>query len=722
MERKEKLLSYFNSKHYIPLKPDELAVVLDVPETDRDELAEILRELEREGKIAVTKKGRYVPCNEKSQRFSGVLKCNKSGKFGFVVQEEGPDIYISARDMGTALNGDTVLVKKTGEHNGKTEGSVIKVLERSGQDVIGVVYTKHKKVLKVKSDDESFYPVISIRPDSTLGAQVGQRVVVTSLNVTPDRHVTGRIKSILGSSDDISSYIESIIVQNGIKTEFDSETVKQSVGISDEINWDKDSRLDLRYKIIFTIDGELARDFDDAVGIECLDNGNYMLGVHIADVSEYVKYGTALDKEACERGTSVYLPDRVIPMLPEKLSNGVCSLNPDVERLTLSVFMEIDNSGNIVSNSIHESVIKSKERLTYTDMNRLFEEDDSALKEKYSHILEDLYAMRELASILREKRFRRGAIDFDFPESEIVTDDSGIPIEIRESERGVSNRLIEEFMLAANETVAEYMFWAELPAIYRVHEPPSMEKMAVFQEFLRPFGLMIKGKFDDENPVKPKAFEQIIDKVKGTVIEGVVSRTMLRSLMKAEYKAENLGHFGLAAKYYCHFTSPIRRYPDLVIHRSIKNMLRGENLPDMKFIQSAAKQSSEREVAADYCERDCDDLMKAAFMQRFIGCEFEGVVSGVTNFGMFVELGNSVEGMIRLENMTDDYFEFDQVSQSLKGERTGEVYTVGDYVSVMVVHSDLLSRNIDFILSDNVSRKLISKFTDKPAKRKGKKR
>lgn len=718
MDRKEKVLSYLQSKNYIPLRIDEIAVMLDVPKNDFSELESILSELEGEGKIIRGKKGRYFPANAKGQRYSGVLRCHPSGKFGFIVRDDGEDIYVSSADMGSALNGDTVLAQHKSGRGSRTEASIIRVLKRAENKIVGVIYTKKGKHFIFRADDPRFWGDIYIRLACAEGVDVGMRVAVGELNVSPDRRVYGRVLKILGRADEISSYIEGILINNKIKTEFDKKTLEEADKISENINISKD-RIDLREKKIFTIDGALARDFDDAVSIDVLDGGNYYLGVHIADVSEYVTPGSALDSEAYMRGNSVYLPDRVIPMLPERLSNGVCSLNPNVDRLTLSVFMEIDKSGKIVENRISKSVIRSSRRLTYEDMNRLFENDDE-LKAQYPDIYDDLQNMRTLAKILRKRRFERGAVDFDFPETEIITGSDGLPTEIRPLERGESNRLIEEFMLAANETVAEYAYWAEIPFVYRVHQPPSVEKVLSFQAFLRPFGLAVKGKFDEDNPVKPKAFEQILDKVRNTPYERIVSKTMLRSLMKAEYRAENLGHFGLAAKYYCHFTSPIRRYPDLVVHRALKDMLDGCGAVDEAIAAKAAKHSSDTETAADLCERDCDDLLKAVYMSQFIGCDFDGVVSGVTNFGMFVELENGAEGMIRLENMTDDYFVCDEAAQALVGERSNKRYAVGDSVSVMVVRCDLALRSIDFILSENASRTLLSKFTDNRKKRRKK--
>lgn len=715
MDRKERLLSYFNSPGYVPLKLRELKVVLDVPEEDSEEFAKIINALESEGKITISKRGRIVPEIQNKNLCVGILSCNISGKFGFLIREDEEDVYINLRDMGGAIHGDRVRVKITGSYNGKPEGSVVKVLERNKSTIVGVVVTKRGKLLRVRPDDKRYFFDIGVFEADSMAAKTGDRVAIENLRTSADGKLWGKVSAIFGGADDLSSLIESILIENKIKTEFDSETLNQAEGINSDVSYTGDDREDLRGETIFTIDGELARDFDDAVSIKKTDNG-YSLGVHIADVSEYVTENSPLDTEAFDRGTSVYLPDRVIPMLPEKLSNGVCSLNPGVDRLTLSVFMDIDFNGNVAINRLVKSIIRSKERLTYTDINKLLSEGDKELEERYNHILEDLKDMETLAAILRKKRFDRGAVDFDFPESEIVTDEDGVPVEVRPVDRGVSNRMIEEFMLAANETVAEFAFWAEIPFIYRCHEAPTEEKISAFMAFLKPFGLSIKGKIDENNPVKPKAFEQIIDKVRGSAIERIISKTMLRSLMKADYRPENLGHFGLAAKYYCHFTSPIRRYPDLVVHRSLKRLIEGANTP-YGSTASAAKHSSEREIAAELTERSCDDLMKAAYISNFIGMDFEGTVSGVTGFGMFVELDFGVEGLVRLENMTEDYFVCSEETQTLTGERTGKKYAVGDRVSVLVAKSDIVSRKIDFVLSQDVNRSLLRKFDDKRRKK-----
>ena len=717
MDRKKRLIEYFNSSAYVPLKISELRIVLDVPDEDAQLFSKIIAELEAEGKITISKRGRIVPLNEKDKKYAGVLRCSASGKFGFVALEDQDDIHVSMSNMGNALHGDKVLVKIIGQFRGKPEGSIIKVLEQNKDLIVGVVTTKKLKHLKVKSDDKRFFKEINVSFADSKGAVTGQRVVIDKLRVNVDGRVWGKIVSVLGDADDLSSLVDAIVVENKIKTDFDESTINEANKINEQIKWNEQDREDLRDMVVFTIDGKYAKDFDDAVSISQNEDGTYKLGVHIADVSEYVLENSYLDAEAFERGTSVYLPGRVIPMLPEKLSNGVCSLKPDVDRLTLTVFMDIDDQGRVVNHKITKSVIRSNERLVYEDINKLLSVGDEELHGKYSHILADLQLMKKLADILNKRRICRGAVDFDFPESEIITDENGVPVDVRIAERGVSNRMIEEFMLVANETVAEFAFWAEIPCIYRSHESPSSEKLSAFKQFLKPFGLSIKGKIDEDNPVKPNAFKQILDTVRGTSIEGVVARTMLRSLMKADYRDENLGHFGLAAKYYCHFTSPIRRYPDLIVHRSLKRLLDNKQSISSDYTKKAAKKASEKEVSAEKCERDCDDMMKAAYMSNFIGKDFDGVVSSVNTFGMFVDIGNGIEGLVKLENMMDDYYKFDEIEQKLIGERTNKVYTVGDGVSVLLVKSDALSRRIDFVLSEDANYSLINKFSDKPKKK-----
>ncbi|MGN0149713.1 MAG: ribonuclease R [Clostridia bacterium] len=713
MDRKQKILLFMKSKEYVPLKFAEMAAVLDVPKADEPELLSLLNELSDEGKIYLTKKKRYVCTDSKAGTVVGKIRCNANGFFGFVICEEEneEDIFIPGEKLGDALDSDRVLIKldNSSDKSRRREGHVIKVLEHNNKTIVGVIYKEKEGTFRMRPDNRQIYAKVRIKPEDMMSAKTGDRVACEIIEYAGNGKVWGKVISVLGEEKSLKGCIEGIILEHGIKQEFDADTLAEAENAPSLVTEaDVRGREDLRDMMIFTIDGDDARDFDDAVSLSILNNGNYYLGVHIADVTNYVTDGSALDCEALERGTSVYLADRVIPMLPKKLSNGICSLNPDVDRLTLSVFMEVNTDGSVISHKLEKTVIRSKERMTYNNVNSILEDGDKELTEKYIHIVPTLKLMEELAKILRKKRDKRGAIQFDFPETEVVVDENGEPIEIVKVIRGTSQKLIEEFMLLANETIAEYAFWSELPFVYRVHEAPSTDKINEFNHFLRNFNLAIKGKIDDDNPIHPKALQVILDAVKDTPEERMVAAKMLRSLMKAEYKTENLGHFGLAAKYYCHFTSPIRRYPDLIIHRILKAFLDGQEI--RSNVAVAASHSSDCEIAAEHTERDVEDLMKTAYMSKYIGEAFEGVISSVTGFGMFVELENSVEGLIRVENMEGDYFEFDENSNTLTGKRRGMTYKVGDIVRVVLARCDILLRQIDFVLEKDAGKKLLSKF------------
>lgn len=717
MNRKEKILSYIKSEEYVPLKLRELEGVLDVPPSDREELEAILDELCAEGKIYLTKKKRYMIVDSETKMYAGVLHCNAKGFFGFVICDDASeeDIYIHGDKLKDAFDGDRVIAeadkRKAG---GKREGHIVRVLARGNKTVVGVIDKEKDGLFRLRPDNRRIYAKVRIKPEDMMGAGIGSRAVCEITAYTKNGKILGRIVSVLGGEGSLKSCIEGVIISNGIKQAFEPETMEEAQKTPSAVTAaDIENRGDLRDMTVFTIDGDDARDFDDAVSLSALSNGNYWLGVHIADVSHYVRRGKPLDTEAFERGTSVYLADRVIPMLPEKLSNGICSLNPGEDRLTLTIFMEVNHNGEVVSHRIEKTVIRSKERLTYNNVNAILERGDRELTERYIHIVPTLKLMEELAAALRAKRDKRGAIQFDFPETGIRVDADGNPVEIVKRERGTSEKIIEEFMLLANETIAEYAYWSELPFVYRVHEAPSTDKITAFNEFLSNFNLSLRGKIDEDNPVHPKALQRILDSVKDTPEERVVATNMLRSLMKAEYKAENLGHFGLAAKYYCHFTSPIRRYPDLIVHRALKSFLDGQKVRE--DVGMAASRSSEREVVAESAERDVDDLMKTAYMSRFVGETFDGVVSGVTSFGIFVELdGICVEGLVRVENMERDYFEFFESSNTLVGKRSGKTYRIGDMVSVVVARTDMMLRQIDFVLESDADKRLMKRFEDKP--------
>lgn len=717
MDRKDKIVSYMKLKEYVPLTQPELAAVLCVPAEDSAEFEAVLGELENKGQIIRTKKGRYMAMNKADKLAAGKLRCNNRGFFAFLIcdNENEDDVYIDGKSLAGAIDGDRVIAHIDGvdERTGRREGHVTKILERGNERVTGILQEKRKDGLyTVKCDNERIYTKIRIEDEDIMDACEGQRVVV-SITRYKNNHIYGRVIKTLGDADSISASVEAVLYEHSIRQEFPEEAVDEAEAIPQEVS-EKDicGRLDLRDKIIFTIDGDDARDFDDAVSLDMLDNGNYRLGVHIADVTHYVREGSPLDKEAFERGTSVYLADRVVPMLPKLLSNGICSLNPHVDRLTLSVFMEIDCKGNTVSHDIVKSVIRSVERMTYNDVTKLIEQTDEVLAEKYSAILPTIKEMASLAELLQKKRAKRGSIDFDFPESQIVVNEQGEPVDILRTELGVSNKLIEAFMLEANETVAEYAVWAEIPFVFRVHEPPDTAKIAEFNQFVANFGYHLKGKIDEDNPVRPKALQNLLKQIEGTPEERMIATYMLRSLMKARYTPQNLGHFGLAAKYYTHFTSPIRRYPDLTIHRILKEYIDGKIDEDRaqsfrKFVSAASEQASEREIDAETAERDVDDLMKVVYMSQFIGGTFRATISGVTSFGIFAELDNSVNGLIRLESIKDDYYEYDENQRILIGQRTNQIYKIGDRIEVTPVRADMLSRRIDFLFAKDATPQAI---------------
>jgi ribonuclease R len=553
-----------------------------------------------------------------------------------------------------------------------------------------------------------------------MGAVSGQKVVATIVSYPEGRAAAeGEVIEILGHKDDPGVDIIAIIRKFMLPEAFQDEVMHEADTVPDSISEDElKGRRDLRGKRIVTIDGEDAKDLDDAVNVEQLPNGNYLLGVHIADVSYYVRENSALDREAYNRGCSVYLVDRVIPMLPHRLSNGICSLNPQVDRLTMSCEMEIDADANVVRHDIFTSVINTTERMTYTNVRKILTgEAEEELLERYAGLVDDFRLMEKLAMKLRSKRMRRGAIDFDFQESKILVDANGKPTDIVKRERSIAEMIIEEFMLKANETVAEHFYWLKVPFLYRIHEDPDGEKLMNFMTFIANFGYVVRGK---GNTVHPRALQSLLEEIKGTKEETVISTVLLRSMKQARYEAESLGHFGLAAEYYSHFTSPIRRYPDLIIHRVIREVLEAGALSEARHenltarMADIARQSSERERVAVEAERETDALKKAEFMLDKIGFEFEGIISSVTNFGVFVELENTVEGLIRLSDMVDDYYHYHEMQHALIGERTSKVYRIGDEVKVRVTRVNMEDHTIDFEMVDTKPRGQKMNFVDRP--------
>lgn len=697
---KDTLLEFMREEAYRPMDIQELVSVFDINPDEYRAFKKTLKTMEKEGLIFRTKKDKFA-LPERLGLITGKLQAHAKG-FGFLIPEvEGEkDVFIPSSFINGAMNGDRILVQITREDkNGKKrEGEVIQILERGNTKIIGV-YEDSKNFGFVIAEDTRISQDIFISKKDRNGAKDGD-VVVVEITKWPEkrRSPEGVVKEVLGQKGDKGLDILTIIKKYGLPEEFPPKVQAFTAGIDEEISLKEyKRRKDLRDVRMVTIDGEDAKDLDDAVSIERLDNGRYRLGVHIADVSHYVREKNPLDKEALKRGTSVYLIDRVIPMLPKKLSNGICSLNPKVDRLTLSCIMVIDGSGKVLDHEIVESVIRTNERMTYTDVTKILKDNDPELSKRYDYLLDDFKAMEELCNILYKKRTKRGAIDFEFEESKIILNEFGKPIDIKPYEREIANRIIEEFMLVCNETVAEHMFWSHLPFVYRIHEDPDEEKLEKFREFIYNLGYIVKW----NGEVKPRNLQEILEKVRGKKEETVVSTLLLRSMMRAKYSPECVGHFGLAAKYYCHFTSPIRRYPDLQIHRIIKEFINGKIDDDRSkkltaLVDYAARQSSETENIATEAEREVDDLKKAEYMLDRIGEEFEGIVSSVTSFGMFVELPNTIEGLIHITALDDDYYIYDENHLCLMGERTKKIYRLGDFVKVRCSKVDIPNREIYF--------------------------
>ena len=700
---REQLLGLINDPHYNPLKREELALIFNIHPSEMPMFYNFLDELEEDGYIIKTKKGRVMSPN-KMGLFVGKFVAHRKG-YGFVESDEEftQDLFIPKDDINGALHNDRVMAEivTPATEDKRAEGKVIKIIKREVTRVVGL-FQENKSFGFVVPDDKKFNQDIFIPKRGFNGAKNDDKVVCEiTLWPQENRKPEGKIIEVLGKKGERGVEIDSIIRAHGLPEEFPKKVIDEANYVSSQDLEDEIARrLDLRHLDIFTIDGEDAKDLDDAISIEVLPNGNYKLGVHIADVTHYVREKSKLDKEALKRATSVYLVDKVIPMLPKQLSNGVCSLNPFEDKLTLSCIMEIDENGKVVNSEIAETVINSKARMTYTEVSDILEKDDEKLKQTFDKQVEDFKNAEKLARILMKRRERRGAIDFDFPEAKIILNREGKVVDIKCYERRISNKMIEEFMLVANETVAEHFYWLQLPFVYRIHETPSAEKMEDLNKFIATFGYHIKGDLED---VHPKEIQSLVEKIKGTKEEESISTIALRSMKQAKYSPQCIGHFGLAAKYYCHFTSPIRRYPDLQIHRIIKEQLnnklnnkRQEQLSHI--VEYASTQSSERERAAELAERDVHDFYKACYMADKVGQEFDGVVSSVTSFGMFVELENTVEGLIRLANMRDDYYIYNQETYTIMGERSHKTFKIGDTVRIKVDNVNVDFREIDFVL------------------------
>ncbi|HZK57763.1 MAG TPA: ribonuclease R [Clostridia bacterium] len=705
MPIKEKLLQFMQEKAYNPMLKGELMDVFEVDRKQNSFFSGLLENMVEEGLIIKTRKKRYgVP--ERMGLIVGRLQMNQKG-YGFVVSDrpEISDVFVPANLINGAMNNDRVVARKDAVYGEprKTEGEIIRILERANTEVIGI-YENNRNFGFVVPDDPRIITDIFIPKEETKGAKEGDKVVCEILKWPgARRNPEGKIIEIIGHKDDVGIDILSIMRKYNLTADFPKRVEIEAMKIPDEVSEEeKINRKDLRNMPIVTIDGADAKDLDDAISIEKLSGGNYRLGVHIADVTHYIREGTALDKEALERGTSIYLVDRVIPMLPRKLSNGICSLNPKVDRLALSVFIEIDNKGEVINHEITESIINVKERMVYDDVSDILENDNKNLKNRYSYLLNEFKMMGELCSILRRRRENRGAINFDFPEARVILDENGKPVDIIKYERRTADHIIEEFMLVCNETIAEHFYWQDIPFIYRVHEDPNPEKLEEFNEFIYNFGYHLKGL---STGIHPKALQDLLGKVKGAKEERLINTLMLRSLKKAKYAGKSLGHFGLAAVHYCHFTSPIRRYPDLEIHRiikeSINGKLHGKRISQLgAAVPDIAEQSSIRERAAEEAERETEDLKKVEYMADRIGEGYEGVISGITSFGIFVELDNTIEGLIPLSYLFDDYYIYDSERHILIGEMRKKIYRIGDALKIRVNKVDMSQKEIDFALWD----------------------
>lgn len=748
MDRRKKfILELMGDPIYQPMRLREISSLLRLSKEEKRELYDVLDELCEEGKVSVDRKGRYEKVKgkwkkKKDDRYYddrreeygseyGRKKKDKNKKdknkkeqpegiqaegtfighpkgFGFVeIEGQDEDIFIPESDTGTAMHQDKVriIIRDDKKEGKRQEGVVVKVLERGMPEIVGT-YQLNRDFGFVISDNPKFSKDIFIPRKEAAGIKNGDKVIAVITDYgSGNKNPEGKIKENLGNIRTPGTDILAIVKSFGIPSEFPEKVMKQAQRVPDHVlDADRDGRLDLRHLQTVTIDGEDAKDLDDAISLT-KEGDIYHLGVHIADVSNYVQYNSALDREALKRGTSVYLADRVVPMLPERLSNGICSLNQGEDRLALSCLMDINEKGKVVSHQIAETVINVDERMCYTDVKNILEDTDEEAKKRYDALIPMFFMMKELSGILRNSRHHRGSIDFDFPESKIILNAAGKAIDVKPYEANVATKIIEDFMLMANETVAQEYCTEELPFVYRTHDNPDPEKVESLLTLLHNQGVKIQKAKEE---ITPKEIQQIIESIEGLPNEAMISRLVLRSMKQAKYTTECSGHFGLAAKYYCHFTSPIRRYPDLQIHRIIKDNLRGRLMREgrtehyAEILDEVARQSSVCERRADEAERESDKLKKAEYMSYHLGEEFEGIISGVTGWGLYVELPNTVEGLVHVNTLRDDYYVFDQESYELRGEMTKKVYKLGDKVSVRVADADKMLKTVDFELVSDI--------------------
>lgn len=700
VERKKKLLSVIEDEKYKPLKLKEFMYLFQVSVEDKAELVELLNELEHEGKVIVTAKGKYQSLGNGLKM--GIFEGHVKG-FGFIsVEDETEDYFVPENAAGGALHKDKVLFKTVESTTGKrAEAAVVKILERGFTTLVGT-YQKSKAFGFLIPDNIKYNKDIFIAKKDSMSAVTGHKVVVTITNFGDlGKKPEGRITEIIGHINDPGTDIMSIVKGYDLPTTFGEDIMEQLDKVPDEVAESEIlGRLDYRNIQTVTIDGEDAKDLDDAITVS-KENGLYKLGVHIADVTNYVTEGSALDKEALKRGTSVYLVDRVIPMLPHKLSNGICSLNQGVDRLALSCIMEIDSSGKVIGHEIAKTVINVDRRMTYTDVSKVIDGDSDAIV-TYKELVPMFHLMKELADILRVQRHKRGSIDFDFPESKIVLDKMGRPIDIHPYDRNPATKIIEDFMLLANETVAQDYFWQEIPFEYRTHEAPDPERVEKLSVLINNFGYYFKTSTDS---IHPKEFQKLLEKIEGEPEEPLISRLTLRTMKQARYTTVCSGHFGLSTKYYCHFTSPIRRYPDLQIHRIIKENLDGRlNEKRLEHFQrilpAIADSNSKNERIAEEAEREVMKLKKVQYMSERIGNVYPGVISSITNWGMYVELPNTIEGMIHVTALKDDYYYYDEEKYIMVGRDTKREFSLGQKITIKVVGTDKLKRTVDFELEE----------------------
>lgn len=700
-KRKKVILDFIGDDLYVPMKIREISAVLQIPREQRDELKEVLDALVEEGKITISKRGKYAKGHAVRQK--GIFQANMRG-FGFVTPEdENEDVFIPEENICGAFQGDEVEFIVTSAPSGRRrEGKIVRILKHNVVRIVGL-YEKCKNFGFVRPDDQRYLKDIYIPGGKEKGAMSGHKVVV-ELTSYGEAHMKpeGKITEIIGHVSDPGTDILSVVMDAGIPTEFPEKVLDQAVRVGKEVSKaDCAGRKDLREWVMVTIDGEDAKDLDDAVSVT-REDGNYRLGVHIADVTNYVQERSALDKEALKRGTSVYLADRVIPMLPRKLSNGICSLNEGQDRLALSCIMTITPNGEIAEHEIAETVIRVDKRMSYTGVANVLAGDDApedvaAQYADYEPYRPMIFLMKELSDILRKRRGRRGSIDFDLPETKVILDETGRPTDIRPYDRNDATKIIEDFMLIANETVAEEYFWLEIPFLYRTHEVPDEQKIRQLSTFINNFGYHIHV----QNEVHSKEIQKLLGRIEGTPHEAMISRLALRAMKRAGYTTQNTGHFGLAARYYTHFTSPIRRYPDLQIHRIIKENIRGRMNEDRRehyaeILPKVAASCSDCERRAEEAERDVIKMKKAEYMRERIGEEYEGVISGVTKWGLYVELPNTVEGLVHVADMREDHFEFSEQTYELAGAHTGKRYRLGQTVRVRVTDADKLLRTVNF--------------------------